>query len=346
MGSIPSNERLVVDYSCALQREILVHGRVYISLNYVCFYAKIIKWETLVVLKFRDIATLTKANTAMIIPNAIQIVTTAGEKYFLTSFAARDKTFVMMFRVWQNALLDQPVSSSEIWKWVHMSYGEDLGYTSEEEEEMKDEFRDIDMSRQESAGSDSLSSIESKQDAGSISTGITSIMEDQGCEGDDDDSLPLMPTACGCIEHRGKMLVDDVFSISAMTAFELVYTDSNFYRALQEERKTSQISLTPWEDAPAALLESNPDILQVRTVKYTVSLNHAMVKSAPTIETQYLLKSPSTDVIMIKSEAVNYDIPYANKFSVHSQWCLTRGRFENEVRLMVHTEVIFNSNSW
>ena len=34
---VPDDERLVVDYSCALQREILVHGRLYVSQNYVCF---------------------------------------------------------------------------------------------------------------------------------------------------------------------------------------------------------------------------------------------------------------------------------------------------------------------
>ena len=43
---VPNNERLVVDYSCALQKEILVHGRLYLSLNYISFYANIFKWET------------------------------------------------------------------------------------------------------------------------------------------------------------------------------------------------------------------------------------------------------------------------------------------------------------
>lgn len=45
-GLVPNNERLVVDYSCALQKEILIHGRLYLSLNYISFYANIFKWET------------------------------------------------------------------------------------------------------------------------------------------------------------------------------------------------------------------------------------------------------------------------------------------------------------
>ncbi len=49
---------------------------------------------------------MTKERTARVIPNAIQICTLT-DKYFFTSFGARDKTFLMLFRVWQNALMDQ-----------------------------------------------------------------------------------------------------------------------------------------------------------------------------------------------------------------------------------------------
>ena len=37
-----------VDYSCALQREILLQGRLYITQNWLCFYANIFTWVTLV----------------------------------------------------------------------------------------------------------------------------------------------------------------------------------------------------------------------------------------------------------------------------------------------------------
>jgi len=39
---------LVADYSCALQKDILVQGRLYISREFVCFYANIFRWETVV----------------------------------------------------------------------------------------------------------------------------------------------------------------------------------------------------------------------------------------------------------------------------------------------------------
>merc|ERR1712223_1760227 len=130
--SLPSSERLIVEYSCAIQKDILVHGRLYATVNYLCFYANIFRWETSVALKWKDVNGLTKEKTALVIPNAIQ-VTTDTDKHFFTSFAARDKTYMMLFKLWQNALLEQPASSADIWRWVHSVYGDELGLTSEDE---------------------------------------------------------------------------------------------------------------------------------------------------------------------------------------------------------------------
>ncbi|KAG1680261.1 GRAM domain-containing protein 1B [Nymphon striatum] len=130
---LPESERLIVDYSCAMQKDLIVHGRLYLSQNYICFYANIFRWETIVVLKCKDVASMTKERTARVIPNAIQICSET-EKYFFTSFAARDKTYLMLFRVWQNALLEQPMTIQELWQWVHYSYGEELGLTSDDDD--------------------------------------------------------------------------------------------------------------------------------------------------------------------------------------------------------------------
>ncbi len=35
-----------LEYSSALQKDILVHGRLYATLNYLCFHAKIFTYET------------------------------------------------------------------------------------------------------------------------------------------------------------------------------------------------------------------------------------------------------------------------------------------------------------
>lgn len=52
-----------------------------------------------------------------VIPNAI-LVCTDKDKHFLTSISSRDKAYLMLFRIWQNALMDQPLTSHKIWQWV------------------------------------------------------------------------------------------------------------------------------------------------------------------------------------------------------------------------------------
>ncbi|KAG7250515.1 hypothetical protein CRUP_002190, partial [Coryphaenoides rupestris] len=73
--SLPTLERLIVDYSCALQRDILLQGRLYLSENWICFYSNIFRWETLLMVRLKDICTMTKEKTARLIPNAIQLCT-------------------------------------------------------------------------------------------------------------------------------------------------------------------------------------------------------------------------------------------------------------------------------
>ncbi|KAJ4936016.1 hypothetical protein JOQ06_017540 [Pogonophryne albipinna] len=123
----------VLNYSCALQRDILLQGRLYLSENWICFYSNIFRWETLLTVRLKDICSMTKEKTARLIPNAIQ-VSTDTDKHFFTSFGARDRTYMMMFRLWQNALLDKPLCPKELWHFVHQCYGNELGLTSDDED--------------------------------------------------------------------------------------------------------------------------------------------------------------------------------------------------------------------
>uniref|UniRef100_A0A3Q2ZKY0 GRAM domain-containing protein n=1 Tax=Kryptolebias marmoratus TaxID=37003 RepID=A0A3Q2ZKY0_KRYMA len=72
---LPDTERLIVDYSCALQKDILLQGRLYLSENWLCFYSNIFRWETTITILLKDVTSITKEKTAKLIPNAIQIST-------------------------------------------------------------------------------------------------------------------------------------------------------------------------------------------------------------------------------------------------------------------------------
>ncbi|KAL9548640.1 hypothetical protein MBANPS3_005595 [Mucor bainieri] len=79
--SVPDQERLIDDYGCALQKEILLQGRVYISEHHLCFNANIFGWITNLVIAFVDIEDIEKRSTAIFIPNAILISTCSSKAY-------------------------------------------------------------------------------------------------------------------------------------------------------------------------------------------------------------------------------------------------------------------------
>ncbi|XP_072306943.1 protein Aster-C [Eucyclogobius newberryi] len=131
---IPETEILIADYPCALQRDILLQGRLYLSENCLCFYSYVFR-GTKITLNLKDIMTLTREKTARLIPNAIQACTST-EKFFFTSFSGREKSYVGVFRIWQNALMNKTLTNSELWQMVKQHYGYDLGLSHEEIESL------------------------------------------------------------------------------------------------------------------------------------------------------------------------------------------------------------------
>ncbi|KAK0476622.1 hypothetical protein IW261DRAFT_318914 [Armillaria novae-zelandiae] len=101
-SAIPEGDYLIEDYGCALQREILIQGRLYISENHICFHANIFGWITDLSIPIYEIIALEKKMTAFVIPNAIQI-TTRQAKYNFASFLSRDTTFDVIYNIWRLA---------------------------------------------------------------------------------------------------------------------------------------------------------------------------------------------------------------------------------------------------
>lgn len=119
--TVPEGDYLIDDYGCALQREILIQGRLYISENHVCFHANIFGWTTDVSLRFSshlsfllcfllisqlvipidDITSIEKRMTAYVIPNALQINTYHG-KYVFASLLSRDTTYDVIYNIWRS----------------------------------------------------------------------------------------------------------------------------------------------------------------------------------------------------------------------------------------------------
>ncbi|XP_038126625.1 GRAM domain-containing protein 2A-like [Cyprinodon tularosa] len=79
---IPKEENLTHAFTCALQREVLYHGKLYVSDNNLCFYSSVLLKETKVVIAISRIEKIKKHNPTL---SVLSVQTSSGEKYFFAS---------------------------------------------------------------------------------------------------------------------------------------------------------------------------------------------------------------------------------------------------------------------
>jgi len=99
---LPETEIPIDSFSCALHKEILIHGRLYVSQNYFAFHSNIFGWATHLVVPCSDVVHIRKERVALVFPNAINLCTMT-DCHFFASFVSRDTAYRCLWAVWQNA---------------------------------------------------------------------------------------------------------------------------------------------------------------------------------------------------------------------------------------------------
>eukprot|EP01112_Ceratiomyxa_fruticulosa_P008710 TRINITY_DN2258_c0_g2_i1.p1 TRINITY_DN2258_c0_g2~~TRINITY_DN2258_c0_g2_i1.p1 ORF type:complete len:794 (-),score=190.55 TRINITY_DN2258_c0_g2_i1:97-2478(-) len=92
-------EVLVDDFSAALLKQILLHGRLYLTQNYLCFESKIFGSKTAEVIPLNEIVVLKKKSRKLKLHVGIEI-STASHTYHFASFVSRDKAFNIIHEAW------------------------------------------------------------------------------------------------------------------------------------------------------------------------------------------------------------------------------------------------------
>uniref|UniRef100_A0A672MCF5 GRAM domain containing 1A n=1 Tax=Sinocyclocheilus grahami TaxID=75366 RepID=A0A672MCF5_SINGR len=297
---LPDTERLIVDYSCALQRDILLQGRLYLSENWLCFYSNIFRWETTITILLKDVTSLTKEKTAKLIPNAIQI-STEHEKHFFTSFGARDRSYMMIFRLWQNALMDKTLSPKELWHIVHQCYGTELGLTSEDDDYVSPTSLQSLHTVPHSLGN--LSSLD-----------ITNDEELPTDPSNSSDTQEESEVESFCADLSGRLHINTVVRMSVDKLYDLLFSDTHFIQHLFSQRHFTDLSVHEWQQDSSSGNSS-------RVLSYTIAINNPLgPKTAPVVETQV---GPHRSFALFLSQLVSSDICYRKQ-----PWSLVKALIE------------------
>ncbi|XP_044518384.1 GRAM domain-containing protein 2B isoform X5 [Gracilinanus agilis] len=92
---VPSGEPLRQSFTCALQKEILYQGKLFISENWICFHSKVFGKDTKICIPALSVSLIKKTKTALLVPNAL-IISTVTEKYIFVSLLSRDTTYKLI----------------------------------------------------------------------------------------------------------------------------------------------------------------------------------------------------------------------------------------------------------
>ncbi|KAH0501419.1 GRAM domain-containing protein 3 [Microtus ochrogaster] len=72
---VPTEEPLRQSFTCALQKEILYQGKLFVSENWICFHSKVFGKDTKISIPAFSVTLIKKTKTALLVPNALIIAT-------------------------------------------------------------------------------------------------------------------------------------------------------------------------------------------------------------------------------------------------------------------------------
>ncbi|XP_035115002.1 GRAM domain-containing protein 2A isoform X5 [Callithrix jacchus] len=96
---VPLEEVVLKVCSCALQRDLLLQGRLYISPNWLCFHASLFGKDIKVVIPVVSVQMIKKHKLARLLPNGLAITTNTSQKYIFVSLLSRDSVYELLRRV-------------------------------------------------------------------------------------------------------------------------------------------------------------------------------------------------------------------------------------------------------
>nr|KAF6366263.1 hypothetical protein mPipKuh1_005870 [Pipistrellus kuhlii] len=92
---VPTEEPLRQSFTCALQKEILYQGKLFVSENWICFHSKVFGKDTKISIPAFSVTLIKKTKTALLVPNAL-IIATVTDRYIFVSLLSRDSTYKLL----------------------------------------------------------------------------------------------------------------------------------------------------------------------------------------------------------------------------------------------------------
>ncbi|KHN94075.1 GRAM domain containing protein [Metarhizium album ARSEF 1941] len=370
--SVPDDDYLIEDYSCALQREILAHGRLYVSEGHLCFSSNILGWTTTLVMSFDEIVSMEKRSTALVFKNGLMI-STLHAKHIFASFTSRDATYDLIVNIWklghptlrstlngvqlegtggdktekvqeqQEAVEAEPPKSGSEEETEDDEGDEDEFYDEEEHDEAL-ETQSTDLT----AAEPEPEKLVTRRVSGmTVVNGVSSeapkgASPPPGSAVDFPGPSAHAPTDCGdSAAHYDKVLGDETIPAPLGKVYNLVFGPGSvtwMSRWLSTDQKCTEIQM---EDKKGLTADNNS-----RTFTYIKPLNGSIgPKQTKCVVTENMDQMDLEKAINLSVSTQNPDVPYGNLFTVKTKYCLSWAE-NNATRIQVNCTVEWSGKCW
>ncbi|XP_020390568.2 GRAM domain-containing protein 2B isoform X1 [Rhincodon typus] len=92
---VEKDEILKQSFTCALQKDILYQGKLFVSENWICFNSKVFGRDIKIAIPVFSVTQIKKHKTALLVPNAL-CISTELEKFMFVSLLSRDATYKLL----------------------------------------------------------------------------------------------------------------------------------------------------------------------------------------------------------------------------------------------------------
>ncbi|EPS42465.1 hypothetical protein H072_3632 [Dactylellina haptotyla CBS 200.50] len=359
--SVPLDDNLIEDYGCALQKEILLQGRMYVSNGHICFHSNIFGWVTTLVISFDEIVAIERKMTALVIPNAIMIQTLHARNVF-ASFISRDSTYDLILGIWRTIhpnlvdtingtrLGDKDEAASDDIDEEDDEDGSEYGDDDEEYDSLGDDDDDILTTGIEAPAMTKSVSKKSSMGmgGGALPIGAVSAAADAGAAGGDfPGPAAHTPTVCGDeSSHYDRVLCDEVINVPLGKVFSVLYGDSSLVfltRLLTEDAKVEQLSIP--NEAKFADSTEYPG-KKARNLSYIKPLNASIgPRSTKCLITEVIEQDDMEKAVTVVTYTQTPDVPSGGVFKVLNRTCLMWGE-GNGTRIVATCTVEWSGKSW
>lgn len=346
--SVPEDDYLIEDYGCALQREILLHGRLYVSEGHICFYSNIIGWVTTLVISFDEVMSVEKKSTALLFPNAI-VIQTLHAKHVFASFISRDPTYDLIVGLWnvRHPQLIQGQGEAHLGEPLPEEDGIDTGDDEEEYEETDD-----DLGGSMTDGGDGtyddppekpmgkVPSRKTSQLALDANKNITATAPAGDCPG------PVIhgPTSCGCEDqHYDKLLCNEVVPAPLGQVYSFLFGPKSYQfltHLLNDEEKVLELSIpnqAEWEDVDG---KKTRQYTYIKPLGGSIGPKQTRCNITETQEFNDL-----EDHVTVTVSTQTPDVPSGGVFLVKTRYCISWAE-DNCTRLVSTCTVEWSGKSW